>query len=170
VKSIRYYVIGFSWLPVIALAAWWAGFMPFPTRPAEIGAETNSIDGMTTGSNFRHLISAATAKEKGKHARYGMGSWYCEEDNKQFCHIYEIREEPFYGLISPSWVLKTNTTTYGETAMALYSTYAACKWSEERNQKASDDSRVTYERWATEQHQKVESREYELWSCERIPT
>jgi len=171
VKALRYYLIGFSWLPVICLAAWWAGFMPFPTRPEEVGSEASTIDGIGgSGKDYRFLISAAKAKDKAKGAPYGLGQWYCDGDNKQFCHLYEVREEPFFGWANPSWVLTINTLKGGSTSVALYGTYAACKWNEERKQKAADDNRVNYERWATEQHQKIESQEYEFYSCVKAPT
>lgn len=177
-KAVRYYLIGFSWLPVIALAAWWAGFMPFPTRPAEVGSKASTLDGIGgAGKDYRFLISAAEAKEKGKAAPYGLGQWYCGDDQKQGadpdpkdCHIYEVREEPFYGWVSPSWVLTINSMKGGATAVALYGSYTACKWNEERKQKANDDNRVNYERWATEQHQKIESQEYKFYSCVKAPT
>jgi len=53
--------------------------------------------------------------------------------------------------------------------VSLYGTYAACKWNEERSQKAYDVNRVNDERWAIEQHQKIETQEREFFSCERIP-
>jgi hypothetical protein len=175
--TLRYLLISFSWLPIITLAAWWAGFMPFPTRPAEVGLQGYTFDGIGgSGKESRSLIRAATAKEKGKAAPYGLGQWYCGDDQKQgadpdpkHCHIYEVREEPFFGWVSPSWLLTVNTTSGGATPVAFYGTYAACKWTEEHKQKADEDNRVNYERWATEQHQKIDPQGYEFYDCVRAP-
>jgi hypothetical protein len=171
-KAVRYYVIGLIWLPVIALAAWWAGFMPFPTRPEEIGYENNTFDG-STGSDkgFRLLISASKAREKAKVAPYGLGQWYCNAENKEACHIYEVREEPFYGLANPAWVLTASEPkSNGSVAVALYGTYAACMWNEERRQKAEEEDRVSYDRWATEHHIEIDPSRVEYYSCDRMPT
>jgi hypothetical protein len=167
-KTLRYFLISFSWLPIIALAAWWAGFMPFPTRPEELGREAHTFDGLKGPSPIKSnslLISASNARDKAKGSPYGLGQWYCEPERKEFCHLYEIIDEPFFGLINARWVLTVNA----ETPVALYATYAACKWTEERKQRAYVEDRVTYERWATEQHQKVEAQAYEFYICVRTP-
>jgi len=176
-KSLRYLLIGFSWLPILALIAWWAGFMPFPTRPAEIGLHSFDSNGAVTldgkysvGQGAPSLISPAKAREEVKTLRFGLGQWDCDKDNKMYCKLYQIREEPFYGLTSPRWVLAIESVNSGTTPLALYGTYAACKWTEDRKSKEGDDSRVTYQRWATEHNQKIEQQEYAFYSCKRMPT
>jgi hypothetical protein len=175
-KTLRYLFISLSWLPMIALAAWWAGFMPFPTQPEELGSESINFTGgfaedriHSVGLGYQLLISAAEARNKVKLLRFGLGSWDCDVDNKQHCQLYLVREEPFFGLGSPRWVLTINSDKGGATATALYSTYAACKWNEGRRQKESHANQVSYARWATEQHQKIENQGYEFYSCVRTP-
>jgi hypothetical protein len=73
-KTLRYFLISFSWLPMIALAAWWAGFMPFPTRPEELGLEAHNFDGLKGPSPIKynfHLISASKARYRAKDSPYG---------------------------------------------------------------------------------------------------
>jgi hypothetical protein len=160
-KTLRYSLIGFAWLPILALAAWWAGFMPFPTRPVELGSQSINNDGFATRKEFHLIISASKA-------RFGLNSWDCFPD-KNRCRLYSVREVPFYGLTNPRWVLTAYTDTSGAVGVALYGTYAACKWNEDHKQKDSEDIRVNFERWATEQHQKIESQERELFSCVKTP-
>lgn len=175
-KTVTYLSIGFGWLPILALAAWWAGFMPFPTQPAEVGLHSFDTNGAmaadgkhSVGQGYPLLMSAAKAKEEVKSLRFGLGAWDCDPENKLNCNLYQVREEPFYGWITPRWVLTVQTMNSGTTPLALYGTYAACKWIEERKSKETDDSRVTYERWATEHNQKIEQQEYESYSCVRMP-
>jgi hypothetical protein len=169
-KTVGYLSIGLGWLPILGLAAWWAGFLPFPTRPEEIGLKGQSIDGMKTQREYRSLIGAKEAKEKGKEAPYGLNSWYCDKDNRDFCYLWIVSEEPFYGWATPRWVLIIQSIQYGTTPLALYGTYAACKWTAERTSKETENNRVNYERWATEHNQKIEHQEYESYSCVRMPT
>jgi hypothetical protein len=175
-KTLRYFLIGIVWLPILALMAWWAGFMPFPTRPEEIGLSSFSAsgtvgqDGYSIGPGYQRLITAAKAKQEVKSLRYGLGQWDCDPGNKLNCNLYQVRETPFFGVGSPHWVLTVQTLEHGETPLDLYGTYAACKWTEERKSKEADDNRVSYERWATEHNQKIEKQEYESHSCVRMPT
>src|ERR1700692_2919938 len=105
-KSVRYLIIAFAWVPIIALAAWWAGFMPFPTRPEEVGWKSQTIDGINGSLKDYHLlISANKARQMAKDSPYGLGQWYCDKDNENLCHIYEVLEEPFFGWLTPRWVL-----------------------------------------------------------------
>ncbi len=70
-KALRCWLIGFIWIPVLALAGWWAGFMPFPTRPGDVGLTGFTYEGLGgDGSNYRLLISVAKAKEAGKAAPF----------------------------------------------------------------------------------------------------
>jgi hypothetical protein len=66
-------------------------------------------------------------------------------------------------------VLTFNGMVTGATPMAFYGTYAACKWNEDRQGKAFDAQRVSYERWAIEQRQKIEDLEFKWYSCIRSP-
>jgi hypothetical protein len=175
-KTVGYLSIGFGWLPILALIAWWAGFMPFPTRPEEIGLHSFDSNGAMTadgkysvGQGYQILYSAAKAKEEVKSLRFGLGQWDCDPDNKLNCNLYQVREEPFFGVGNPHWVLKVQTLEHGATPLALYGTYAACKWTEERKSKETDNNRVSYERWATEHNQKIGQQEYESYSCVRAP-
>jgi hypothetical protein len=175
-KTVSYVSIGFGWLPILALIAWWAGFMPFPTRPEEIYLHSFDINGAvapdgkhSVGMGFQMLISAAKAKEGLKSQRFGFGQWDCDPENKLQCNLYQVREEPFFGLGSPHWILTVQTSEHGTTPLALYSTYAACEWIKERKSKEADNDRVTYQRWATEHNQKIEEQEYESYSCEKTP-
>jgi hypothetical protein len=177
-KTVTYLSIGFGWLPILALAAWWAGFMPFPTRPAELGLHSFDTNGAVTadgkysvGQGAPSLISPAKAREEVKALHFGLGQWDCDKENKMYCNLYQVREEPFYGWFTPRWVFAIEGgIDSGTTPLALYGTYAACKWNEDRKQKTADDSRLNYERWATEHNQKIEQREYQYYTCKRMPT
>lgn len=81
-----------------------------------------------------------------------------------------VPPEPFFGIGSPHWILAIQTSANVVTPLALYGTYAACKWTEERKSKQADNDRVNYQRWATEHNQKVEEQEYESYSCVRMPS
>lgn len=105
--------------------------MPFPTRPEEIGYESFSSDGMKSGQDFQKIVSAKDVEEKGKGALYGLGQWYCEKENPNFCHLYQLHTKPFYGLTKPDWVLEA-VSNGGETAIAFYGTYGACQLNAEK--------------------------------------
>jgi hypothetical protein len=67
-KTVTYLSVRFGWLPILALVAWWAGFMPFPTRPEEIYLHSFVTNGAvaadgkhSVGSGFQILISATRA-------------------------------------------------------------------------------------------------------------
>jgi hypothetical protein len=169
-KTLRYFLISFSWLPIIALGAWWAGFMPFPTRPQELGSESHSLHGLNASDMEHHvLISADSARAKAKDSPYGLGSWYCEREVKELCHIYETSEVPFFGWSSPSWVFIARNGRNGTIAIAVYGTYAACKWSADRKWRAYAEERATNDRWAAEHNQKPDDRPFDIYSCVRMP-
>lgn len=166
-----YFVIGLGWIPVIALAAWWAGFMPFPTSPGDVGIEASTMNGIGGASSaIQEIVSVTKVKNDLKKAPYGPNAWFCDEDNKSFCHLYQISEVPFYGWITPRWILTAKSFPHGSVPLATYGTYAACQWNSDRKGKAAEEQRVNYERWAIEQHQKVERTEYEFFSCVKMPT
>ena len=175
-KTVTYLSIGFGWVPILALIAWWAGFMPFPTRPAEIGLHSFDNNGAvaadgkhSVGQGAPSLISPAKAREEVKAFRFGLGHWDCDPESKLICNLYQVREEPFYGLTSPRWVLAIQSLNSGITPLALYATYAACKWNEEQKQKTGDESRLSYQHWAIEHNQKIEQQDYEFYSCVKMP-
>ena len=128
-----------------------------------------SYNGLTNSNDsYFLLISVASAKKKASKSPYGEGQWFCEPDNKDYCHIYVVEEAPFYGLGDPHWVLTVDNMKNGATAIAFYGTYAACHWNEERKQAESENQRVTYNRWATEHHQDMDDR-VEVFHCARVP-
>ena len=176
-KTVTYLSVGFGWLPILALVAWWAGFMPFPTRPEAVYLHSFDINGAvapdgkhSVGPGYQMLISAAKAKEEVKSQRFGFGQWDCNPDDKLQCNLYQERHEPFFGLGSPNWILVIQGMQSGVQPLALYGTYAACKWVEERKSKEEGDSLINYQRWATEHNQKIEEREYESYSCVKMPS
>ena len=144
--------------------------MPFPTRPEEVGWKSQTTDGIGgLLKDYRFLISAREARDEAKGSPYGLNSWYCDKDNANLCYLYVVTEVPLFGWANPRWVLTINSLNSGAMPVTLYGTYAACKWNEERRQNESDAKKVNYERWATEQHQKVDGQEYEYYSCVRTP-
>jgi len=165
-----YFLVTLVLLSLILLAAWWAGFAPFPTRPEEIGYEASSFTGLDKASaESKIMINASDAREKAKTAPYGLGQWFCDAEIKTSCHFYEVQEVPFYGLLSPSWALTITNMKFHSVTVAAYTTYAACKWNEERKSKELDAREVNYERWAVEHHQAVDTSQREFYSCGKLP-
>lgn len=170
-KPVTYLVSGLCCLLVITAGLWWAGFMPFPTRPVELGSEAVTYNGLAGADiNNRTVISADHAKEKGKAAPFGLGSWYCDPVNQQLCHLYEIGEVPFYGLLQPGWVLEIFNVKAGSLAEAIYGSYAACKWNEARRQKEIESEQDSKERWYLEHNQTINHADIGYYyHCDRVP-
>jgi hypothetical protein len=176
VFNVRSHVVSISWLPTIAVAVWWAGFMPFPTSPYEIGQVDTSLEQElgAVHTSYREVVSADTARRM--RMPYGLGSWACEKDGLPAgsgCKLVTVRSLPFYGLGKPRWLLSTFSTGAGANpvpvALKAFRSYAACQWQVERAQKEADADWVAYSRWATEHAQKVET-SYSVFTCEAAPS
>jgi hypothetical protein len=149
--------VGFSWLATILLAAWWAGFMPFPTSPKEIG--TWQI-GPWKDIRSMHmvLISADEAREKAKQRKQRLGEVDCDSgigSEKFDCYLFDVQEKPFFGWATPRWMLLA-APEHGEPAvLELYGTYAACQWSVTRAQRRAEANWMSTRRLAAELHKEL---------------
>lgn len=168
IKTSLWFGISFCWLPVLAVAAWAAGFMPFPTRPEQVGwSEYSSVGLDEPRIQDLILMTPNKAREKAKGALFGLGQWYCDPEHKLECRIYEVVEAPFFGLLSPNWILSVSDDTYYGNPIAFYGTYSACQFNKERRQKESDFADIDLERRAAEQHVKFGGRS--IFDCVKYP-
>jgi hypothetical protein len=167
-------VAGFGWIFPALLVAWWAGFAPFPNSPYELG-EHRTAHVKYDRQESSEIVSAVEARTKVKELKYGLNQFDDTPYNDQTQTLYAVREYPFFGWTAPQWVLSATSYStvqyrvYSETPMALYRTYGACEWNMKRINDRDDAERVSYERWATEQHQKIDNTVGPYLECKRVP-
>lgn len=139
----------------VALALWWAGFAPFPTRPVDLasynwaGACTVDGDNWATCSphmkrpplqgslhGFR-LFPEGYKTDYGSYGQWGVeginGCW--DSDCRELFHdtalqwtLYIKTTAPHFGLGSPKWVQTYTGKDGGSFALAVYTTYGACMY------------------------------------------
>lgn len=167
-------IAGLGWLPIAALAAWWMGFAPFPTRPEKIGVKTTAFYPKPAASDVTWFVPTA---EVLRHLADGTG---CVEEQTGAAGMYvrtttcwSIQDDiEFFGWGTPRWLMKRyNFKAPGssdESASRLYRTYAACAWAASRAGDKDSTAETEYERWAVEHNQKPEI-SYTSYSCVELP-
>jgi hypothetical protein len=189
-SKIRFYSISVSWLPAIAVAAWWAGFVPFPTRPESVGIqrETMRLYGApddealylteklvplsavnkpceTTFSLTPQAYASKTGEVVNPEAK----------DAKKTVCWPTLSGVPFFGWGSPHWLLATsqwdNTKPGGGPRTGviqpyqLFRSYAACMWAKRR----VDAEELESERWNIEHSSTHTVDTFDVSSCEAMP-
>ncbi len=175
-------IAGLGWLPIAILAAWWAGFAPFPTRPENVGIEQTSYQQRDTKYNdsvIEHFIPASEAVRQKEQHRGGCadtrtGDPELDASYKLTCWRVDSDVE-FYGWGTPRWILEVQpydpspgARMQSITAWRLYPTYAACAWAKNRIDKEDLATRIESNRWALEHHQEVDNSSSLLY-CKEMP-
>jgi hypothetical protein len=177
VFNVRSHVISVSWLPTIAVAAWWAGFMPFPTRPESVGIEqkTPHYKGIADADPLFFLqerfVTAAVADSRRKQCEDTRTGDPQADENFTITCWRVSKDIPFYGLGAPGWILEYSSMSYanpnkGESigALAMYRSYAACMWAK----KHVDAELIEGNKWSIE-HDKTPPDHTYFHSCEKAP-